>query len=89
MGQALCEAMAGLGEQVGPRLDAQRGRPDLETLGEHPDLLPPPDHQRRARRAEQRDPGHQQEGLRLQKPGAIRTAIYFFCGGLDLYQVSS
>ena len=38
-----------------------------------------------SRRAQLQDPDHQEDGLRLPEPRAFKTAIYFHCGGLDLY----
>lgn len=46
----------------------RKGGADPEIYGEHPDLLPSSDHQRRGRRAEQQNHGHQEEGLRPRQP---------------------
>jgi transposase len=43
------------------------------TPGEHTDFLPASDHQRRVRRSQQQDHGHQAEGLRLPESGALQN----------------
>ena len=72
LGQTVHETLADLGEEVRPDTDAQ-GRGDaLPAPGQHPDLLPASDHQRRGRGTQQQDHGHQAQSLRLQEPGALQ-----------------
>jgi len=78
LGQAFREALAGVGEQVRPGSDVQGGGDDPKASGEHPDLLPPSDHKRRGRKAQQQNHGHQAESLRLQEPGPFQDCHLLF-----------
>jgi len=42
-------------------------------------------HQRRGRGTQQQDHGHQAQACGYRNREHFKTAIYFFCGGLDLY----
>ena len=59
------DAVACVAEQCEPSPAAQGGEDGPESFGKHPDLLPPPDNQRRSRRTQQKNSGRQTEGRRL------------------------
>ena len=57
LGQTVHEALADLGEEVRSDPDVQGWGDALPPPGQHPDLLPASDHQRRGRRPQQQDHG--------------------------------
>ena len=48
-------------------------------------LLRGSDHQCRSRGSQLEDPDDQEDGLRIPQPEHFKTAIFFHCGGLQLY----
>ena len=48
-------------------------------------LLPASDHERRDRMAQQQNHARQTEACGFRNPHNLQAAIYFHCGGLDLY----
>jgi len=81
--------MAGVGEQVGTNPAVRGRRTDPAAPGEHADLLSPPVTNGVAEGLNSKILAIKREACGYRNRDHFKTSIYFFCGGLELYPVSS